>query len=194
MVDKSWKKNPAKIEIEKKHQNKSAISVDPDEMAHEPSHLHIHRLPQSARTSANSVEFSDCGGLSRMRLLLQCRNGLKGYNRVKCIITTSSNKKLINFDRELFVVLYNKCTLNHLCLMELPAILEWANSFRIDWLLDSNLQFHSRSVASDLVLRCLSMSHKKDARLIWINSANWMGLWLLPSKPFETFQTALLLS
>ena len=23
--------------------------------------------------------------------------------------------------------------------------------------------------ASDLVLRCLSMSHKKDARLIWVN-------------------------
>ena len=26
-----------------------------------------------------------------------------------------------------------------------------------------------RSVASDLGLHCLSMSHKKDARLIWVN-------------------------
>ena len=26
-----------------------------------------------------------------------------------------------------------------------------------------------RSAASDLVLHCLPMSHKKDARLIWVN-------------------------
>ena len=28
-----------------------------------------------------------------------------------------------------------------------------------------------RSVASDLVLPCLPLSHKKDARLIWVSSA-----------------------
>ena len=37
-------KNPAYVEIDKKKQNESANSVDPDEMAHEPSHLDLHSL------------------------------------------------------------------------------------------------------------------------------------------------------
>ena len=33
----------------------------------------------------------------------------------------------------------------------------------------------SRSVASDLVLRCLPLSYKKDARLIWANTSYVFG-------------------
>ena len=54
------KKTLRKLSLRKKHQNEQAINVDPD--------LHIHPLPQSARTSGNSVECSNCGGLSRMRV------------------------------------------------------------------------------------------------------------------------------
>ena len=70
--------------------------------------------------------------------------------------------------------------------MEFPTFINWTNPIQILGLLGSKFQFHSnfkkvilqansaepdqtpRSAASDMVLHCLSMSHKKDARLIWV--------------------------
>ena len=42
----------------------------------------------------------------------------------------------------------------------------------------------SRSVASDLGLHCLPLSHKKDVRLIWVDSFNlWDTLIYNAAKP-----------
>ena len=54
--------------------------------------------------------------------------------------------------------------------MEFHNTTKRTDPFLIQGLLGSNLQFCSKrqanSAASDLVLHCLPMSHKKDARLI----------------------------
>ena len=70
--------------------------------------------------------------------------------------------------------------------MEFPTDINWTNPIPISGLLGGifhfNLNFErnfclknsrepdqiSRFTASDLVLHCLPMSHKKDARLIWV--------------------------
>ena len=38
------------------------------------------------------------------------------------------------------------------------------------------------SVASDLGLHCLCMSHKKEARLIWVNNHGWQTVELAPKR------------
>ena len=64
--------------------------------------------------------------------------------------------------------------------MKFTTLTNWMNSFQILGFLDSNLQFHSNfkstfckqavqnSAVSDLVLHCLPLIHKMDARFIWV--------------------------
>ena len=65
--------------------------------------------------------------------------------------------------------------------MDFPISSIWMSLLPIFGLLGGNFHFHSNFkansgepdqrphlAASDLVLHCLPMSHKKDARLIWI--------------------------
>ena len=72
--------------------------------------------------------------------------------------------------------------------MEFPIIINWNSPFPFQGLLGCMFRFYQnsnrtfckknsgdpdqtpRSAASDLGLHCLSMSHKKDARLIWVKS------------------------
>ena len=66
--------------------------------------------------------------------------------------------------------------LTHLCQIEFPTVINWICPFPILGLL--GVIFHlansgepdqmPRFAASDLVLHCLPMSHKKDPRLIWV--------------------------
>ena len=61
------------------------------------------------------------------------------------------------------------CGYTHICPMEFHNTAKRTDPFLIQGLLGSNLQFcsmRSNSAASDLVLHCLPMSHKKEARLI----------------------------
>ena len=67
--------------------------------------------------------------------------------------------------------------------MEFPTVINWTSPVPLEGLLGGILHFYSnfnrtfckqtveiliRSAASDLELRCLPISHKKDARLIWV--------------------------
>ena len=65
--------------------------------------------------------------------------------------------------------------------MDFPISLNWMSSFLVLGLLGGIFQFYSKfnrtfckqtvethNVASDLGLHCLSLSHKKGARLIWV--------------------------
>ena len=65
--------------------------------------------------------------------------------------------------------------------MEVPSLINWINPFPFHGLLEGIFHFYSnfditfckqtvapRSVASDLDLHCLPMSHKKYSRLIWV--------------------------
>ena len=45
-----------------------------------------------------------------------------------------------------------------------------------------------RSVASDLGLYCLTMSHKKDSRLIWVNFGSVYSILVLLSGALRLFQ------
>ena len=73
--------------------------------------------------------------------------------------------------------------------MDFPIFINWMSSLPILWLLSGIFHFCSNFqkkqqllfanseepdqtpcfAASDLVLHCLPLSHKKDARLIWVN-------------------------
>ena len=60
--------------------------------------------------------------------------------------------------------------------MEFPTTINWSSPFPILGVLGGifflnlnfNRKFCKRYAVSDQVLHCLLMSHKKDARLIWV--------------------------
>ena len=71
--------------------------------------------------------------------------------------------------------------LTHLSRMNFPISISRMSLFQILEVLGGNFHFYSNSnrtfceqtvphyAASDLGLRCLPMSHKRDGRLIWVN-------------------------
>ena len=77
--------------------------------------------------------------------------------------------------------------LTHLCRMYFPILINWISPFPVLGLLGGIFHFCSnfkrnfcKQTVENLIrrriLHCLPMSHKKDARLIWVNQAN--SLWI----------------
>ena len=64
-----------------------------------------------------------------------------------------------------------------LCRMDFPILINWTSPFPFLGLLGGIFHFYSNFkrnfclAASDLVLHCLPMSHKKDTRPIWLKAA-----------------------
>ena len=81
--------------------------------------------------------------------------------------------------------------LTYLNRMEFPTVIIWTSPLPTLGLPDGIFKFYpncnrtfckqtleTQNMASDLGLHCLYMSHKKDARLIWVK----MHCWSLPSE------------
>ena len=62
-------------------------------------------------------------------------------------------------------------TLTHLSWIDLPTLIRWTSPFPILGVLGGI--FLDLYVVSDLDLYCLLMSHKKDARFIWVHVNYW---------------------
>ena len=97
--------------------------------------------------------------------------------------------------------------LTHLCRMELPTVMKWTSPFPILGLLGGIFHFYSNFKRNfckqtvknlirrrHLVLHCLPVSHKKDARLIWAKQTRGPSCVALEPSPEALALEALLLT